>query len=83
MTSIEVGPTWSEAIRVIARPPFLRKTIQTAPLASLALFFINRLDEVLEGKAMAVTWIKGAGTCLVPFGVANWGVLAGTRRRSR
>ncbi len=77
-------PTWSrfrEAFRVVAYPPFLRKTSRTALVVGLLLFSINHLDEVLRGQAHAATWVKGAVTCLVPFCVANWGVLIATRRK--
>lgn len=77
-------PTWTrfrEAIRVVAYPPFLRKTSRTALVVGLVLFSINHLDEVLRGQANAATWAKGAVTCLVPFCVANWGVLIATRRK--
>jgi len=76
-------PTWTrfrEAIRVVAYPPFLRKTSRTALVVGLVLFSINHLDEVLRGQAHAATWVKGAVTFLVPFCVANWGVLIATRR---
>jgi len=75
--------TWStfrEAIRVVCYPPFLRKTTATALVIGLVLFSINHLDEVLRGQAVVGTWIKGALTCLVPFCVANWGILIATRR---
>jgi hypothetical protein len=61
-------------------PPFLKKTVRTAVAVGLVLFVINHLDEVISGRAGVATWIKGAATCLVPFCVANWGVLVATRR---
>ena len=76
-------PTWinlREAIRVVVYPPFLKKTSGTALLVGLVLFLINHLDEVLRGQAHAATWIKGAVTFLVPFCVANCGILIATRR---
>jgi hypothetical protein len=72
---------WSEVFQVMAHPPYLRKTAGTAVVVGAVLFGINHLDEVVQGKASAATWIKGAATCLVPFCVANWGVLVATRRR--
>jgi hypothetical protein len=36
---------------------------------------------VLAGKATWVTWLKAALTYLVPFLVANYGLLVGSRRR--
>lgn len=40
------------------------------------------IDVVLDGRATAVTWIKAVITYVVPFVVANLGVLTATRRRS-
>ena len=62
------------------RPYFVR-TCRTALLVGSMLFLINHLDEVLEGRARVSTWIKGAATCLVPYCVANWGVLIATKRK--
>ena len=79
-------PTWGtfrDVIRVVSYPPFLRKTSATGLLIGLALFSINHLDEVLRGEAVVGTWIKGIATCLVPFGVANWGLLVATRRQTQ
>jgi len=44
------------------------------------LFCINQLNFVLEGKANAVLWIKVGVTYLVPFCVANAGILVATKR---
>jgi hypothetical protein len=77
-------PTWttlSEALRVLAYPPFFKKTCLTALAVGLLLFSINHLDDVLRGQAHAATWVKGAATCLVPYCVSNWGILIATRRR--
>lgn len=40
----------------------------------------ERFDVVLSGEATTVTWIKTAVTYLVPFCVANYGLLAGSHR---
>jgi len=75
--------TWStfrEAIRVVCYSSSLRKTTATVLVIGLVLFSINHLDEVHRGRAVVGTWIKGALTCLVPFCVANWGILIATRR---
>jgi hypothetical protein len=75
-------PTWvsfGEAIRVVLHPPYLKKTTGTALVVGFVLFSINHLDEVMRGEAHTATWVKGALTCLVPFTVANWGILIATR----
>jgi hypothetical protein len=44
------------------------------------LFAINQLNVVIDGQATGVTWIKAGVTYLVPFAVANVGILIATRR---
>jgi hypothetical protein len=72
--------TWREAIRVIAYRPHLRKTILIALAVGTVLFCINQLDVVLRGDATSTVWVKTAVTYLVPFCVANAGVLVASRR---
>jgi hypothetical protein len=60
--------------------PHLAETIRIAVLVGTVLFAINQLDVVLAGKATWVTWLKAALTYLVPFLVANYGLLVGSRR---
>ncbi|HWK11823.1 MAG TPA: nitrate/nitrite transporter NrtS [Vicinamibacterales bacterium] len=74
--------TWREAIRVVMWPPHLTRTIRVALVVGTILFAINHLDEVLRGEATWRTWTKGLVTYLVPFCVANIGVLVATRRLS-
>lgn len=73
--------TWREALRVVGYPPFLRKTLGIAAGVGTLLFLINHADALVNGTAGARTCVKGLMTCLVPFCVANWGVLVGSRRR--
>jgi hypothetical protein len=78
-------PTWTrwrEIPRVVGHPPFLRRTAGTALVVGTVLFAINHLDEVIRGQATIAVWIKGAATYLVPFCVANIGVLVAARRES-
>jgi len=65
---------------VVARPAHLRQTALTALIVGTLLFLINHLDTVLAGAATTQTWIKIAVTYLVPFTVANIGLLLGSRR---
>jgi hypothetical protein len=74
--------TWREAIAVIAYRPHLRRTIVIAVVVGTMLFAINQLDVVVRGDATAVVWIKSAVTYVVPFCVANAGVLAASRRHT-
>jgi hypothetical protein len=77
------APTWSrwhEIFRVVGYPPYLKRTVRVALIVGSILFSINHLDEVIAGRATAVTWIKGVVTCFVPFCVSNLGVLIASRR---
>ncbi|GAC1332634.1 MAG: nitrate/nitrite transporter NrtS [Mycobacteriales bacterium] len=79
------SPQWStarEALSVMARPRHLRRTVVTALVVGTVLFVINQLDVVLAGRASWATWVKGVVTYLVPFGVANVGILIATRKPS-
>lgn len=65
---------------VIFRAENLRRTVAVALVVGTALFVINQLDTVIAGNASAATWAKVALTYLVPFCVANYGLLVGQRR---
>jgi hypothetical protein len=54
-------------------------TITIALVVGTILFCINQLDVVVRGDATATVWIKSAVTYVVPFCVANAGVLVATR----
>lgn len=73
--------TWHEIFRVIKYPPYLKKTVRIALIVGSVLFLINHLDEVVRGQATFTVWLKGAATYLVPFCVANMGVLVAARRQ--
>lgn len=80
----DAAPTWTrwyEAFRVVVYPGYLKKTAQIALVVGTVLFAVNHLDEVIQGKATPVVWIKGAVTFLVPFCVSNLGVLVASRRK--
>lgn len=72
-----------QALRVVLHPPNLARTLLTAAVVGSILFLINHLDTVLAGTATPATWIKTGVTYLVPFFVANIGLLVGTHRRER
>ena len=84
-TQAVVPPTWSrwsEIGPVVCYPPYLKKTVRTALIVGSILFAINHLDQVLLGQATAAVWIKGAVTYLVPFCVANVGVLIASKQQT-
>jgi hypothetical protein len=83
MMTTNPNPTWTgwrDAPRVVFHLPYLVKTALTALVVGTVLFAINHLDEVWRGRATTTTWIKAAVTYLVPFSVANIGLLLGSRR---
>jgi hypothetical protein len=71
---------WRQAMRVVLHPAHLKRTAATALVVGTILFAINQLNVVIDGQATAVTWIKTGVTYLVPFAVANVGILIATRR---
>jgi hypothetical protein len=52
----------------------------TALVVGTVLFAINQLNVVIDGHATAVVWVKAGVTYLVPFAVANVGILVATHR---
>ena len=67
-------------MRVVLVPAHLKRSAVTALIVGTILFAINQLNVVIDGQATAVTWIKTGVTYLVPFAVANLGILIATRR---
>jgi hypothetical protein len=59
----------------------LRRTVAAALLVGTVLFAINQLDIVIAGRETPLTWLKIALSYLVPFCVANYGLLVGARDR--
>lgn len=83
MNDPDPRPTWHSsrgALRVVLHPAHLRQTVLTALIVGAVLFAINQLDTVPAGHATAATWVKTGLTYLVPFCVANVGLLLGSRR---
>lgn len=76
-------PTWqrlSECPRCVAYRPNLRRTGATALIVGTVLFLLNHLAATVRGQATTSTWIETAASCLVPFCVANLGMLIASRR---
>jgi hypothetical protein len=80
--AVKTWATWRDAVGVVRYRTHLRATSRIALIVGTVLFAINQLDVVVAGQATAVTWVKSAVTYLVPFVVANLGVLTATRRRA-
>jgi hypothetical protein len=68
-----------EALRIVAQPEHLRRTLRIAVVVGTVLFLINQADVVLRGDATALTWVKVGVSYCVPFIVSNLGLLAGKR----
>lgn len=76
-------PTWAtprEALTVIAYGPHLRRSATTAAIVGTILFLLNQLDVVLADGWTVRVVIKGVLTYLVPFCVANVGILSACKR---
>jgi hypothetical protein len=71
---------WREALSVVLWPANLKRTVATALIVGTVLFAINQLNVVLAGDATPLVWIKTGVTYLVPFAVANVGILIATHR---
>jgi hypothetical protein len=55
--------------------------VAVALVVGTVLFAINQLDVVVGGRATGRVWLKTALTYVVPFLVANYGLLVGTHRK--
>ncbi len=75
--------TWSRAAEipgVCLDPRNLSRCITVALIVGTILFFINQADVVFGGRATTLTWIKIGLSYLVPFFVANYGIVLASRR---
>ncbi len=68
-----------QAAEIAREPRNLKRTIRIALVVGSILFVVNQMDVVLSGGATSGTWIKVATTYVVPFCVANMGII-GARR---
>lgn len=69
---------WREALSVVMRPANLKRTAATALIVGTVLFAINQLNVVVDGDATPLVWVKTGVTYIVPFVVANVGILIAT-----
>jgi hypothetical protein len=82
-SSVPQWDTPGQIPSVVRYPRHLKRSLGAAAVIGTLLFLINDGDDVLLGHATAVTWIKVAVTYLVPFCVANYGILVATHRSAR
>ena len=76
-------PTWqrlSECPRCVVHRPNLVRTSLTASVVGVVLFCINHLDPVLRGHTGPAVWVGTGLSFVVPFCVANLGLLTASRR---
>lgn len=72
---------WREALDICVDARHLRRSLAVAVVVGTILGLINQADLVVTGRATALVWFKLAVTYVVPFCVANYGILVATRRR--
>ncbi|MGH3189134.1 MAG: nitrate/nitrite transporter NrtS [Streptosporangiaceae bacterium] len=63
--------------------PHLARTAAVAVVVGTILCASGQLDVLLAGRATGITWLEIALTYLVPFLVANYGILAASRNPGR
>jgi hypothetical protein len=73
---------WLRDISASCRP-HLARTAAVAVVVGTVLCVINQLDVLLAGRATWMTWLKIALTYLVPFLVANYGIVTASRGSRR
>lgn len=83
MHSGPAPPTWtrvSEIPSCVRHRANLQRTVATALAVGTVLFLINHLDPVLRGRVGAGVWVATGISFVVPFLVANTGLLVALRR---
>jgi hypothetical protein len=79
------SPTWENWAQIPAvclYPRNLASNLAVAAIVGTLLFSINQLDIVLRDGFGPRVFLKAGLTYLVPFLVANYGLLVGTRKRT-
>jgi len=80
------SPSWSQ-VREIPRDCLddrnLRQSVGAGVVVGTILFLINQSQAVFAGQATAATWVRIGLTYLVPFVVANYGIVIASRRWPR
>lgn len=83
VSNLVARPTWhrlAECPRCVLQRPNLVRTGITALVVGTVLFLINHLGLVLDGHAGTAVWVETGLSFLVPFCVANIGLLVAGRR---
>lgn len=66
-----------DAMAYAARREHVRSTVTIAFVVGVVLTLINQMDVIVGGDATATTWLKCGFNFLVPFVVANLGLMSG------
>jgi hypothetical protein len=66
-----------DALRIVLRWEYLRRTLTIALVVGTILTAINHADAIASGDATSATLAKAVLNYLVPFIVSNLGLLAG------
>ena len=74
---------FEQSVQICKRRPNLTRTITIALIVGTCLVIINQLGPVLNGPRTELLWLRIILDYLVPFTVANLGVLSGSRHGSR
>ena len=67
-------------LKVCLQSFHLKRTLSVAVVVGTILFMINQFDVVLTGQATLLTWVRAGLTYVIPFGVANYGIIIASRR---
>lgn len=71
----------ADAVSYCLQRRHLRSTLIIAACVGLVLTAINQLDVIVGGDATTATWVKSGMNFVVPFVVANLGLLSGAAAR--
>ena len=74
---------WSRPLEILWVCTDLRnlsRCLAAALIVGTILFLINQADVVFGGRATTSTWVKIGLSYLVPFFVANYGIVLASRR---
>jgi hypothetical protein len=66
-----------EAIAYAARPEHLKSTVRIALVVGVVLTILNHADVIVSGDATVAIWVKCGLNFVVPFVVANLGLISG------
>lgn len=73
----------AEPIRYCLQPPLLKRTVLIALVVGLLLTLVNQLDVIVSGEATTATWLRSGLNFVIPFLVANVGLLSARREANR